>query len=510
MTVLTATDRSGTDHAITFRSDITVELMSVPGAASDASVIAAARISTQGADSAQFWEMDPAESTGLIKFLARNRHGTPFEHNQFIFRVSAPIFVYREWHRHRVGWCLAGDTQVWTETIAEKSGRTLRKRAISEIFDRWHNGVTDSTDRTRHLPSSRAITVRTLDEGTGQFVVSRVVDVLRNGVKPVVAMETMHGERLRCTTDHAVWTPEGWAKVGDIQPGDLVARSGKVALNPGRQIPPSLRAGIGVWTSMQRPTLLKPIDTCHLCGELFDADDLHLDHVVPVAENLKLALDVDNLKPACEPCHREKTSSEQSLAVRGQTAGVVWTAIESIVPDGEEMTYDLELEGPMRGFVADGVVVHNSYNEESGRYSVLEPAFYLPGTDRKLIEKPGSKAGNYEYVPGTTAQHDWLVQDMMEDCVNLYTRYQDRLWRGYAKEVARMTLPVNIYSSMYATCNARSLMAFLSLRTERSDAVFPSKPMREIAMASEEMERIFAETMPITWAAFEEFGRVGP
>jgi hypothetical protein len=33
--------------------------------------------------------------------------------------------------------------------------------------------------------------------------------------------------------------------------------------------------------------------------------------------------------------------------------------------------------------------------------------------------------------------------------------------------------------------------------------------MREIAMASEEMERIFAETMPITWAAFDEFGRVG-
>jgi len=253
VTVLTATDRSGTDHAITFRSDIDVTLMD--SMATDASVIAAARVSTQGADSAEFWDMDPAESKGLIKFLARNRHGTPFEHNSFVFRVTAPIFVYREWHRHRVGW---------------------------------------------------------------------------------------------------------------------------------------------------------------------------------------------------------------------------------------------------------------SYNEESGRYKTLEPAFYLPGTDRKLIEKPGSKPGNYEYVPGTAAQHDWLVQDMMEDCVNLYTRYQDRLWRGYAKEVARMTLPVNIYSSMYATCNARSLMAFLSLRTERDDAVFPSKPMREIAMASEEMERIFAETMPITWAAFEEFGRVGP
>jgi thymidylate synthase (FAD) len=40
---------------------------------------------------------------GLIKFLMRERHGTPFEHGYFKFRVKAPLFVFREWHRHRVG-----------------------------------------------------------------------------------------------------------------------------------------------------------------------------------------------------------------------------------------------------------------------------------------------------------------------------------------------------------------------------------------------------------------------
>jgi thymidylate synthase (FAD) len=39
----------------------------------------------------------------LIKFLMTNRHGTPFEHNAFRFHVAAPIFVFREWHRHRIG-----------------------------------------------------------------------------------------------------------------------------------------------------------------------------------------------------------------------------------------------------------------------------------------------------------------------------------------------------------------------------------------------------------------------
>lgn len=38
----------------------------------------------------------------LISYLMKNRHGTPFEHNSFTFVVKAPIFVFREWHRHRI------------------------------------------------------------------------------------------------------------------------------------------------------------------------------------------------------------------------------------------------------------------------------------------------------------------------------------------------------------------------------------------------------------------------
>lgn len=40
---------------------------------------------------------------GLIKFLMRDRHGSPFEHGYFRFRIKAPLFVFREWHRHRAG-----------------------------------------------------------------------------------------------------------------------------------------------------------------------------------------------------------------------------------------------------------------------------------------------------------------------------------------------------------------------------------------------------------------------
>src|SRR5690242_13999281 len=66
--------------------------------ASDLSVVNAARVSF----ARRKVTMDDADA-GLIRFLMRDRHGTPFEHNAFRFHVRAPIIVAREWFRHRVG-----------------------------------------------------------------------------------------------------------------------------------------------------------------------------------------------------------------------------------------------------------------------------------------------------------------------------------------------------------------------------------------------------------------------
>jgi thymidylate synthase (FAD) len=66
--------------------------------ASDLSVVNGARVSFARHKD----EMDEADE-GLIRFLMRDRHGTPFEHNSFRFHIRCPIFVAREWMRHRVG-----------------------------------------------------------------------------------------------------------------------------------------------------------------------------------------------------------------------------------------------------------------------------------------------------------------------------------------------------------------------------------------------------------------------
>ena len=85
---------------IIFREDMSVEL--VKSSASDADVIWAARVSTAGDKSLEDVGSDASKSEGLINYLARERHGSPFEHTSMTFFISAPIFVFREFMRHRI------------------------------------------------------------------------------------------------------------------------------------------------------------------------------------------------------------------------------------------------------------------------------------------------------------------------------------------------------------------------------------------------------------------------
>ena len=149
-----------------------------------------------------------------------------------------------------------------------------------------------------------------------------------------------------------------------------------------------------------------------------------------------------------------------------------------------------------------------SYNEESGRYKQLDPVFYVPGPDRNLVQI--GKTGHYEFIPGTAEQTALVEQEARTTSTHAYESYQRMLEAGVAREVARIVLPLNIYSSMYVTMNARALMNFLSLRTTRPGTHFPSFPQREIEMCAEKMEEFWAELMPYTYNAFNENGRVAP
>lgn len=149
-----------------------------------------------------------------------------------------------------------------------------------------------------------------------------------------------------------------------------------------------------------------------------------------------------------------------------------------------------------------------SYNEESGRYRKLEPEFYVPDSERKLVQV--GKPGGYTFEHGTSTQHATTVEQYQNSCKTAYSSYETMLEAGVAREVARGVLPVTIYSSAYVTMNARALMNFLSLRRSAEGSHFPSYPQREIEIVAEKYEAIFQENMPITHKAFVANGHVAP
>ena len=149
----------------------------------------------------------------------------------------------------------------------------------------------------------------------------------------------------------------------------------------------------------------------------------------------------------------------------------------------------------------------SSFNEMSGRYTTLPSKFYIPDHNRRVVNTGTKMKPTFEQAPFLveTAQNE-----LKEVSSNSWYSYREMLADGISNEVARMVLPLNIYSQMYWTVNARSLMNFLSLRVQSDDSLVRSYPQCEIDVAAQQVENFFKEKMPITHAAFVKNGRVAP
>lgn len=167
----------------------------------------------------------------------------------------------------------------------------------------------------------------------------------------------------------------------------------------------------------------------------------------------------------------------------------------------EHNSFTFVVQAPI--FVAREWMRHRigSYNEHSLRYSEAIDKFYLPELEdmRTQVGRPGHYT--FESMEPTTAEvHQQMMREVYD---NAWMVYNYMIGEGVAKEVARMVLPVSIYTQFYWTVNARSLMNFLSLRNSEF-------AQREIRMYAEAIEEIFAEKMPITYRSFVDNGRVAP
>lgn len=151
-----------------------------------------------------------------------------------------------------------------------------------------------------------------------------------------------------------------------------------------------------------------------------------------------------------------------------------------------------------------------SYSSTSLRYRMNEPVFYIPPPERPLIPADDHKAMKPHYVKMPDDQ---------------YKAYKEALGLGYdsvvltldalfelseATEARRWITTDGLYTPYIAECNPRSLMHFLSLRTDHPEANHPSKPMWEIARVADQMEEVLKEYFPLTHEAYLFHGRECP
>ncbi len=131
----------------------------------------------------------------------------------------------------------------------------------------------------------------------------------------------------------------------------------------------------------------------------------------------------------------------------------------------------------------------SSYNEISGRYTEMKYEFYRPAAWRTQKDK------DYRYSDiedGSAAEFSGKLDEIYE---KVYSLYKEFIERGVAKELARIILPLSLYTQFYWTVNTRSLINFLKLRTD-------AHAQHEIRIYAEKINEIFKAKMPWSFEAF--------
>lgn len=146
-------------------------------------------------------------------------------------------------------------------------------------------------------------------------------------------------------------------------------------------------------------------------------------------------------------------------------------------------------------FLMRQFVRHRTFrlNEWSGRYSELKDDFYLP--DKWRAQDRSNRQGS---VAADELFHEQLNQTANRAYAVAYDQYQLLLESGVAKELARIVLPVGIYTEIYVNCDLHNLMHFLRLRLDGH----AQKEIQDVAAA---MRDIAAALFPWTMEAFARY-----
>lgn len=136
-------------------------------------------------------------------------------------------------------------------------------------------------------------------------------------------------------------------------------------------------------------------------------------------------------------------------------------------------------------------------NEVSARYTELPNEFYIPEKWRKQDTK--NKQGSINSVDWDKCDYHANLNSLLKlNNDSCYKNYEDLLSRGVAREMARMVLPVNIYTEIYACWDLKNLLHFITLRED-------SHAQAEIQEYGKAVKSILQELYPWTMEAYEKY-----
>jgi thymidylate synthase (FAD) len=153
-------------------------------------------------------------------------------------------------------------------------------------------------------------------------------------------------------------------------------------------------------------------------------------------------------------------------------------------------------------FVARQWIRHRTanVNEYSARYSILDREFYIPEPAQLAAQSTVNNQGRGETLSGPEAAR--VLDILKNDAATAYDHYEDMLsqdgQQGLARELARMNLPMNIYTQWYWKVDLHNLFHFLRLRAD-------THAQYEIRVYAEAMCQIVSDWVPLAYRAFEDY-----
>jgi thymidylate synthase (FAD) len=160
---------------------------------------------------------------------------------------------------------------------------------------------------------------------------------------------------------------------------------------------------------------------------------------------------------------------------------------------------EIKLHVKMPIFVARQWIRHRtaSVNEISGRYSIFTDEYYLPTPANLAKQSKDNKQGRGEVLTGDTSEH--VLKMLREGSESAYADYEELIGEHeLARELARMTLPVNYYTQWYWKIDLHNLLHFLALRLH-------PHAQYEIRVYAEAIADLVKAWCPVAYEAFEDY-----